>query len=210
MIELLIYILVFTVYLLPQALLINGVYISAYGRTDILPDGSHADSEMILYPLYKFLNQNKSEKIFYTNKRLLDLHPSLEFKNCSLDFYNQGSSAVVFNVIVGALLTKENGINLAESELRTWAERELNAKTIYNTRKNTVAFYQYETRYKFSKYLRKPIITCVICMASFWSIFTFLIPAICYFGFDIKILPLWIANVFCLSYLNYLIYKSRP
>jgi hypothetical protein len=208
MIDLLIAILLFLVYLFPQALLINGIYISAYGRTDILPDGKHADSEMILYPLYKFLNQNTAEKIYFTGEQLLKYNPMATY-------YKKG--VIIKNDALGAYTFVFHEEFALVDALKLWATAYLNAETEYDQHSNTVSFYRYETVYKFSKYLRKPIITCVVCMASFWSIFTFLIPATLIFGIDsnflliinIKIMAIWIANVFCLSYLNYLLYKPR-
>lgn len=198
MIDQLILLCCFLLYLVIQALLINGIYISAYGKTDILSDGSEAHSEMILYPLYRFLNQSHEEKIYFTKDRIL----AITCGNIPNTFKVSETNTVLFSVV---------GIydNDRKKAIEQWADVNLHAKVNYYSAANTIEFYQFETVYMFSKYLRKPIITCVICMASFWSIFTFLLPVMLYFGFSFKIIPIWVVNVFCLSYLNFIIYKPR-
>lgn len=197
---LLIQIATFIAYLYPQALLINGIYISAAGKTDILPDGTEADSEIILYPLYKYLNQSTTNKMFFT-------YASLKAKGIAWPIFNWGRIVWEDGAAQKVSITNQQMWSL--ESIATWATAYLNAKIIYNSNDQTVYFYQDVTTYKFSKYIRKPIITCVICMASFWSIFTFLIPTLLYYGPHLILFPIWIANVFCLAYLNYLIFKPR-
>lgn len=191
----------FLIYLPIQSLLINGIYISAAGRTDQLPDGSSADSEMILYPLYKFLNQSVQKRVSFTLSVIKQRIPF--FPNITGGTINWSGDGPLF------ALTPIPGQTLNLDELNKWADAYLSGKVEYDDFTRTVMIYQDVTFYKFSKYLRKPIITCIICMASFWSIFTFLIPVILYFGFSLKIIPIWVGNVFCLSYLNYVIFKPR-
>lgn len=191
----------FILYLPIQSLIINGIYISAAGKSETLPDGTVADSEMILYPLYKFLNQQYQKRIYFTLEQIKARSANLP--GISGGTINWDTGAYTFKVLPSFV----NSINV--DSIRAWAEAYLSGKIDYDPDSDTIAFYQDETFYKFSKYLRKPIITCIICMASFWCILLFLIPVVCLFGFQIKILPIWIANTFCVSYLNYVIFKPR-
>lgn len=191
----------FLVYLLVQALAINGIFISAAGITETLPDGTLAHSEMIFYRLYRYLNQSIEKKVAY-----------------SLDVIEQKTK--VFPVISGAIINWNAGGPLFTvtpipnqpfniQPLTIWATTYLKGYVEFDATNQTIMIYQNIEFYRFSKWLRKPILTCIICMASFWSIFTFLIPVILIFGWSLKIIPIWIGNVFCLSYLNYLIFKPR-
>lgn len=189
----------FILYLPIQSLLINGIYISAAGRSETLPDGTVVGSEMILYPLYRFLNQQTQSPVFFSIKRIRELSNKLPIVPWGTIDWTKYDQAFV--------VTLNPGAEADLTSLKTWATAYLNAEVFYQS--NQLSFYQNIPHYKFSKYIRKPIITCIICMASFWSIFTFLIPVIYLFGWDLKILPIWIGNMFCVSYLNYVIFKPR-
>jgi hypothetical protein len=54
---------------------------------------------------------------------------------------------------------------------------------------------------------QKPLYSCVKCMASVWGALTFWPVVVYNFGFDIVQVPLFIADVFALSYLNWFFYK---
>lgn len=191
----------FLIYLFIQALMINGIYISAKGTTDILPDGTTADSEMILYPLYKYLNQSIQQKVAFTLtviKQRTNVFPIIA--GGTIHWIDDGPLFTLIPI---------PGQTLNLAALNSWADAYLKGHIDYDEVNKTIMVYQDITVYKFSKYIRKPIITCIICMASFWSIFTFLIPVILIFGWSLKIIPIWIGNMLCLSYLNYVIFKPR-
>lgn len=194
---------VFILYLLVQSLVINGIFISAKGSEGTLPDGSIEKSEMIFYPIYRFLNQYTVKKMYFTLSVIKSLVGSNwpEVPGALIKWNDTYSDRFAIT------LTGITAFNL--DSLKKWAEMYLGAKIFYDAEENTISFYQNVTFYRFSKYLRKPIITCVICMASFWSIFLFLTPAICIFGFSVKIILIWVVDVFCVSYLNFLIFKPR-
>lgn len=61
-----------------------------------------------------------------------------------------------------------------------------------------------DEEYKVNKYFRKPIIHCPICMASYWSIFTYWIPIIYLFGFSVEVLYLGGLNICALACVNWL------
>lgn len=201
MTAILITILAFFVYLFLQSLAINGLYISAAGKSETLPDGTTADSEMILYPLYKFLNQFTLNRIYCTMAFIKSR--SASFPAIAGGIIQWTGDGPVFAIIP----TSGQTINI--DALKSWASAYLNAQVEYDSTAHNFKLYQEVPEYRFSKYIRKPILTCVICMASFWSIFTFLIPVILVFGFSLKIIPIWIGDILCLSYLNYLIFKAR-
>ena len=67
-------------FLFIQSFIINGIKLSANGETETLPDGSEKDSNMILYPLQKYLLQSKDRKIFYSGKEFDKLWDMLKHK----------------------------------------------------------------------------------------------------------------------------------
>lgn len=194
--------LTFLLYAIVQALIINGIFISASGSDITLPDGTVLGSEMILYPVYKFLNKSYDKAVGYTlteiNNRIKVPLPGIT--GGTIDWRGDGPLFAV---------APNPGQNIDPTSLKVWAAAYLHGALDYDEANQTIMFYQNVTFYRFSKWLRKPILTCIICMASFWSIFTFLIPVILIFGWHWQIIPIWVANMFCLSYLNYVIFKPR-
>src|SRR5215217_2745806 len=55
----------YLLFLLIQALFINGIKAASNGETEISPSGRVIDGEMILYPLYKFIMQHTIRKDYY-------------------------------------------------------------------------------------------------------------------------------------------------
>lgn len=53
-----------------------------------------------------------------------------------------------------------------------------------------------------------PFFSCVKCMASIWSLITFMPLVIYLFGFHLIQIPIWAFDAFILVSLNYLIYKK--
>lgn len=194
------YLLAFLLYMVLQALFINGIFISSRGSDEVLPDGTVRHSEMILSWLNRYLNASSFRPVYFTLARIT--------KIVSLEVFIK---AIVFERIY-SIENNEFKLKVIATEsdlenIKNWADRVLNAKIFYNAEKNTVKFYQDIEFYRFSKYIRKPIIGCIVCMSSFWSIFMFLIPCFCYFGWHPIIFLIEIANVVCLSYLNYVVFK---
>lgn len=171
----------YILFLFVQAIFINGIRISAVGETEILPDGSKRHGEMIFYPLYRFMTQKTYKKVFYSGEEYsLLLTKILDF---SKDSFNDKESLI-------------KSLKFIDSEIKLESFDDMQ-------------FYKEIEFYKFSKYIRKPIIQCIICMASFWGIFTYW-PLIAYlYGINIFTLILWVINTICLSYVNYLVYKKH-
>jgi len=197
--ELLLWILAWLFYQLVQALFINGLFISAKGRTDKMPDGTLAHSEMILYPLYRFLNQTKIFKIHIGKDKLEGKVPESIWISWTNFVKGKGYPICSENELTRC--------NVFDS-IRAWAIGK-GWEADFEGHVQWITIYKAEEDYRFSKYFRKPIITCVICMASFWSIFTFIIPVIYIWGFSFQVAALCLANIVSLSYVNYLIFKPR-
>lgn len=179
-IDLLIFLLAFAAFLFCQALFINGIFISSVGETKQLPDGSFKDSEMILYPLRKYLNQKSLVRVYYTGTRLQDLLYRIS--------------------IIAPIPVSDMSIDMRDEILRR-LDTEIKIDESND-------FYIEIDEYRFSKYIRKPIISCIVCMASFWGLFTYWIPAFIFFHVDLYVVLLWIVNTICLSFVNYLVFKK--
>ena len=187
-------------YLFIQGFIINGIKSAADGETKILPDGSERDSPMILYPMQKYLLQFKLRKIFYSGDEFNKLWELLKHKYINII----PATAIVINMRkVG--FTKVDEIEIMK-KLCYVIERDHEVK--WECDGENFSFYKEVKDYKFSKYIRLPIIQCVKCMASFWSIFLTFFPVMIFlFGFHWWLLPLWIMNVLALTYINKLIYR---
>lgn len=179
----------FTLYLLPQAMFINGIWLAASGKTEIRPDGTDHDSEMILYPLAKYFNRKKMQIVYYDGQQLADL--------CAVIFHSYPTLDTIENLT-------DDQIYLWKKQQRL-IEHTLDIK-IY-VRSTSVNFYREYSVYRFSKFIRKPLFGCVICMPSFWGIFTFLIPGLLFTHFDPLMIALYVPNTVCLSYLTFKIMK---
>lgn len=179
------FLLVFLAFQIVQALFINGVKIAATGETEILPDGTEKDSEMILYPIYKFLCKKYKTTVYYENSQLNSLLLKLETY--------LGAN---FNFADFPMETIEIQLQKVDPEIMITRNGE------------GYLFYKYVEHYFYSKYIRKPIIQCIICMASFWGFFTYWVPAYFVFGITEFSILLWLINTICLSYSNYLIFKK--
>lgn len=193
--ELLSFILLFVVYLIPQAMFINGVWLAASGSTEIRPDGSHHDSEMIFYPLKKYLEQKRMEKVYFNGDRYIEIV----------------SKAKSFSQFITAYVVVGDLYKLTDDQQELWINNKAGLEVFLDAKINittTGILYLYRefSVYRFSKYLRKPIFGCIICMSSFWGLITFLLPALIIFK-DPIVIALYVPNTFCLSYLNYKIFK---
>lgn len=187
-------------YLFLQSFVINGIKLSADGETVILPDGSEQDSSMILYPLQKYMMQFKMRKIFFKGEQFDKLWEMLKHK--------------YINIIPASLKIDNGKLFFSKDEdveimkkLCYVIERDHDTNWQYDG--DSFSFYKEFRQYRFNKYLRMPVIQCIKCMSSFWStVLTFLPVMIYFFGLQWWLLPLWLINIFALTYLNKLIYRS--
>lgn len=203
MIEISIWLAGYILFVLLQSAFINGVWLSASGETEIMPDGSEKDSEMILYPLKKYLCKKFKKKVYFTD---LSSKNKLEKKLNSTGFgtivVKSYKDSTVFGVI-GTFESLKSSLKMIDISLG-FDVVESNTTEVAN-----IMIYKAVEEYVFSKYIRKPLIQCIICMASFWGFFTYWIPVYLIFGLNSHTILLWIGNTVILSYTNYLIFKKH-
>lgn len=197
-VDVLCWVFAFIGYLFIQGFVINGIAAAASGETITLPDGTKKDSNMILYPLQKFLLQYVDEKIYYSGAEFKKLWDMLRHKYINIIPASADASSmhkIVFSSDEDAEVMKK---------LCYVIERDHEVKSMYHD--GAFVFYKEFKKYKFSKYVRLPIIQCIKCMSSFWSLVLTFFPVMLYiFGFHWWLLPLWVINVFALSYVNLLL-----
>lgn len=174
----------YLLFLFLQGLFVNGIKASSNGDTEISPSGRVIDGEMILYPLYKFIMQHTIRRDYYGDDLWEKIYKNTDFINCQCPLTYD--DLIRLSKLVPAMF--DNDI---KSEIKG----------------GDILFFKEYKEYKFSKYIRKPIIQCIICMPSFWGLFTYW-PVISYlYGVNIFTVTLWVVNTVCLSYVCYLLYK---
>lgn len=189
------------VYVGLQSLFIVGVGVSAKGKTDKMPNGEDYDSEMILFPLKKFLTRSEMRKVYFTGAYFDDLIEKIRTQIPEYDFSVSGNEIS---------LTRNNTEFVHFVNLLNERMGRIDKTIQVGLTATGVYFYKVYEYYRFSKYLRKPIIQCPACMSSIWSIFSYWIPVLYVFGFSWPVLYLGIVNMFILVCLNWLIFSSRP
>lgn len=194
----------YLLYLVLQSWVIVGIYLSAEGSTEVLPDGSHRDSEMILYPAYKFLHQTMKRDRIYLGEQLDDLLRQLR-------------KAGLWNEVEGETVTTVWGRTRFHEEVAYDAfvksipliQQQYGIDVAHTGADCYVIFFKTYNEFRFSKYVRKPLLGCVRCMASFWSIFTYALPCWYLFGIDRTCIAMWIPTVFALVFLNSFFYRKQ-
>lgn len=187
-------------YLVVQAVFINGIKLSAAGSTEIRPDGTDQDSDMLLYPVAKFLLQNTSCKIFYSGEALKGLYDHL---------------VVNMPVLAGADVAGTNLFYTSDAQRQQFdtALPSLNrflpeGCLVDNHSFNGLSFYKTYDVYRFPAFVRKPVIQCVVCMGSFYGLFTFLIPLLVYTHYNLIVFPAYVINTVLLACVNKIIFKK--
>lgn len=190
-------------YLVMQALFINAIKLGAAGDTATMPDGSVRDSEMILYPLAKELLKKEPVKIYYKEDALEDWLSKL-LKSTNVGAFLE--KAYVFNGDTIVLTSDENA-----EKLTTWIawlnNNELYRNNHFELTGLDLNIYTYLDQFVYSKWLRKPIIQCIVCMSSFWGLFTFLVPMLIVNHFNLWVFPAYLVNTALLSVVNKLVFK---
>lgn len=188
----------FILFLTLQSWFINGISTSAAGTTEKYPDGTDNDSEMILYPLKKWLTQSFTKKIYYSGDEFKKLWGDIRKK-----YYNSlpSTESNGFNVWVFNADDKDQMMQVLKK-----VEEEKGVKSEWNGRH--VQFYK-EIRFaKYSKYVRKPIIECIKCMSSFWGTLTYWPTVLMALDFGWWMFGVWIADIVILSYVNWYWHKK--
>lgn len=193
------YLLAWGLLVLFQSIFINGVYQSATGDTKKRVDGTDEDSEMILYWLKKFFEKRKEVLYQYKYNALAKLIFEIikAVPELSGNFGCIEDDRIDFAIAANKDLFYKN---------RGFIYAKCNVKIVFSNNGWCVKFYQSVEEYKYSKWLRKPIIQCIKCMSSFWGALTFWPVVLCLFGFNLLEIPIFFADVFSLTYLNWIIY----
>ncbi|MBC9909042.1 transposase [Chitinophaga varians] len=184
-------------YIVLQSLFILGVRIAAKGAVEKLPNGKDKDSEMILFPLFKYLTRTTQMKIYYSNEQF--------------DLLIQKLRVLMPEAM---LHTEENSILLPTGDAsRIPVLKELNnilpkidGKIQVDVNDSGVRFLKTDEVFKVNKYLRKPVIQCPICMASYWSVFSYWIPIIYFYGFDLLVVYAGVINICAVASMNWLLW----
>ena len=185
-------------YVLLQSLFIFGVRIAADGGTEKLPNGKDKDSEMLLYPLFKFLTRTKQVPVYYVGLQLEILLKQLKRVRPDFDFS-----------VDGEIIRLNNQGDVATPEMLETTLYQLEPKILIDQNEDgSFRLYKTDEVFIVNKYLRKPIIQCPICMSSFWSIFSYWIPMIYLFGTPLWLFYLGFANTCMLASLNWLLWMK--
>ncbi len=185
-------------YVLLQSLFILGVRIAADGGTEKLPNGKDKDSEMLLYPLFKFLTRTKQVAVYYIGLQLEILLKQLKRVRPDFDFS-----------VDGEIIRLNNQGDVATPEMLETTLYQLEPKILIDQNEDgSFRLYKTDEVFVVNKYLRKPIIQCPICMSSFWSIFSYWIPMIYLFGTPLWLFYLGFANICMLASLNWLLWMK--
>lgn len=183
--------------LLAQSVFINGVYQSATGETKKRVDGSDEDSEMILYPLKKFFEKQKEVLIKFEHPYLKAAQLEVWSKYKDIIEWKEELLFLHFKGYLNSLEKKRFQKNLKDSLGIQYKEDDVK-----------LILYKIDTQYVYSKWLRKPIIQCVKCMASFWGALTFWPIVLFLFGFNYLEIPVFFADMFSLTYISWILYKK--
>ena len=185
-------------YVLLQSLFILGVRIAADGGTEKLPNGKDKDSEMLLYPLFKFLTRTKQVPVYYIGLQLEILLKQLKRVRPDFDFS-----------VDGEIIRLNNQGDAATPGMLENTLYQLDPKILIDQKEDgSFRLYKTDEVFVVNKYLRKPIIQCPICMSSFWSIFSYWIPMIYLFGTPLWLFYLGFANICMLASLNWLLWMK--
>jgi hypothetical protein len=192
------YLIAWCLLLISQSIFINGVYQSATGETKKRVDGSDEDSEMILYWLKKFFEQTKTTLVPYKDLALSNIIQELYN-------YDKESQILLFDQIEGGVIA--NTYNNWQRFLKLIPQYQANCRIkIKNNADWRFFIYKEYEDYKYPVWLRKPIIQCIKCMASFWGALTFWPVVLFLFGFNLIEIPIFFADMFSLAYLNWVLY----
>nr|WP_295870458.1 hypothetical protein [uncultured Chitinophaga sp.] len=184
-------------YIVLQSLFILGVRIAAKGAVEKLPNGKDKDSEMILFPVFKYLTRTARIKIYYSDEQFEQLAQKL---SVLMPEYR--------------LRTEENSILLPLGDVsRVPLLKELNnilpridGKIQVEVTDNGIRFFKIDEVFKVNKYLRKPVIQCPICMASYWSVFSYWVPVIYFYGFSFWVVYAGVVNICAVASMNWLLW----
>lgn len=184
-------------YIVLQSLFILGVRVAAKGAVEKLPNGKDKDSEMILFPVFKYLTRTRQTKIYYSDdqfdllvRKISILMPEyrLNIRENSILLPSGDASRIPVLKELNNILPKIDGKIQAE------------------VTDNDIRFFKIDEVFRVNKYLRKPVIQCPICMASYWSVFSYWIPVIYFYGFSFWVVYAGVVNICAVASMNWLLW----
>lgn len=188
-------------FLLVQAIFINGIYISAYGKTTKRVDGTDEDTEMIFYPIYKYLHKTYKRRRYFV-REMLDVSTFPKIDGLVIiwnDYLKDGQIDRGFRIVGNADLVP----------VEKWISEVYGGKMKYDSVNKRVTFFKEEHEYVFSRYIRKPTLGCIICMSSVWGGLTYAVVVSVCFQWNLYSLLLLIADIISVAYVNFIIFKRR-
>lgn len=200
--------------LLAQSIFINGVYQSATGETKKRVDGSDEDSEMILYPLKKFFEKTKVVYYKYKGQQFQKLIEEIRLITPGFIFESEicNNTYPYFNTIFIELGKPFEQFYTIEKEiLKKLGAKAIRDEIIIPIKVKNIAAFRFvkpEDKYIYPVWLRKPIIQCIKCMSSFWGALTFWPVVLFLLGFNWLEIPVFFADMFSLTYINWILYKK--
>lgn len=184
-------------YVVLQSLFILGVRIAAKGAVEKLPNGKDKDSEMVLFPLFKYLTRTTQTKIYYSDEQFDLLIGKLRIQMPETPLHTEENSLVLPIGSAARIPVLKELNNILPK---------IDAKILVEVNDSGVRFFKIDEVFKVNKYLRKPVIQCPICMASYWSVFSYWIPVIYFYGFDFLVVYAGVVNICAVASMNWLLW----
>lgn len=198
-VQVLCYTIAWVIYIIAQSFFLHGIRIASSGTTEKRPDGTEEDSNMILYPIAKWLNRHWINKVYYSYEEQDKLIAQLK-----KEFSGIMPPVTTYPIYPGLIVTTNEELDLLVGIAKRLEPRGIK----YSVNGNAVMFYKEYKVYVLSKWVRMPTLGCIKCMPSYWSLLTYWLPMIVVFGFHWWLIPLWIANISSVTFVNtYLVNK---
>jgi len=177
-----------------QSMFLNGIKIAASGTTETMPNGLKRDSNMILYPIAKWLDTHYIQKAYYQGEELTKLYNQIvkDFGKIIPVSYRANT--------YGISVSSGDDLELLIGIAKEISKRVGGVK--YDVNGRSVSFYKEYKKYRFSKWVRLPTLGCIRCMSSYWSLVTYWLPMMFIFNFDWWMIPLWLANIPSVTFVN--------
>lgn len=198
------YIVFFAVGLAFAGLLCMGWWYSTRGVTTTTPDGKERDDPekaMIFYSVNKFLTKTERIKIYYEGDHLHNLAGKI--KGIFPDLYKASAATIRF---------PEKWIDTESSYLLQWVDAIPKIEESFFCKGSidqhgVLKFWNEYDEPVYSKFIRKPLVGCYKCYASFWGTvffwpYAWLASACGYIELSQALVPIWIAFCFCLVPVN--------
>jgi hypothetical protein len=204
MIEVLMYLICFLIYVFIQGLVINGLKACTEGHYEIMPDGNKIAKGMIFFRIADYFNRNNVYQIYYKDNSIKEL-----LNTCKEKFGNSIPVSFLEGTINNTILKIKQPDAGEEHMILQFKNTIIRKENAFCAKwaENEYVFYKEYERYKFPKFIRKSVfLNCIKCASSFWGTVTY-VPVVVYFGVNWWVGLGWIASMFSLTYVAYWLYK---